>query len=114
GGTGSGVWKSTDAGETWTRITGNGFPAGPLGRIGLDVYRKRTNILYAVIEGPDPAAGRGRGAAGTPDEAPPPPPGRSNTATTVTPALATGVYRSDDAGVNWRKVHDENPRPMYL
>src|SRR3954447_3443043 len=58
GGTGSGVWKSTDGGETWTRITGNGFPDGPLGRIGLDVYRKRPNILYALIEGP---ANTGRG-----------------------------------------------------
>src|SRR3954469_21451192 len=51
GGPGSGIWKSTDAGETGTRIKGNGFPDGPLGRIGLDVYRKRPNILYAVIEG---------------------------------------------------------------
>ena len=55
GGPGSGVWKSTDAGETWTRIKGNGFPDGPLGRIALDVYRKRPNILYALIEGPVPA-----------------------------------------------------------
>ena len=61
GGPGSGLWKSTDAGETWTRLK-NGLPEGPLGRIGLDVYRKRSNILYALIEGP--AAGRGGGAGG--------------------------------------------------
>src|SRR6476659_4447662 len=30
GGSGSGVCKSTDAGETWTRVKGNGFPDGPL------------------------------------------------------------------------------------
>ncbi|MBI3493271.1 MAG: glycosyl hydrolase, partial [Acidobacteria bacterium] len=122
GGPGSGVWKSTDAGETWTRVKGNGFPDGPLGRIGLDVYRKRPNILYAVIEGPVPQEGRGsagspqagRGGAGTPDEAPQPPPGRSNIATTVTPNTVTGVYRSDDGGTTWRKVNDENPRPMYF
>ena len=51
GGAGSGIWKSTDGGETWTRLKG-GVPEGPLGRIAVDVYRKRPNILYALIEGP--------------------------------------------------------------
>ena len=59
GGPGSGIWKSTDGGETWTRLKG-GVLDGPLGRIGIDVYRKRPNILYALIEGP---AGRAVGAA---------------------------------------------------
>ena len=40
GGPGSGIWKSTDGGDTWTRLT-SGLPTGPLGRIGLDVYRRR-------------------------------------------------------------------------
>src|SRR4029079_4433993 len=61
GGPGSGIWKSTDAGETWTRLK-TGLPEGSLGRIGLDLYRKRPNILYASIEGP--AAGRGGGRQG--------------------------------------------------
>src|SRR5262245_13622044 len=60
GGPGSGIWKSTDAGETWTRLSGNGLPAGPLGRIAIDVYRKDPNIVYASIEGP---GGGGRGGA---------------------------------------------------
>src|SRR4029453_8970290 len=63
GGPGSGIWKSTDAGDTWTRLK-TGLPEGPLGRIGLDVYRKRPNILYASIEGPAAGRGGGRGAGG--------------------------------------------------
>ena len=49
GGLGSAMWKSSDAGRTWTKLT-NGVPAGPLGRIGMDVYRANPNILYARIE----------------------------------------------------------------
>jgi hypothetical protein len=60
GGPGSGIWKSTDGGDTWTRLNGNGLPAGSLGRIALDVFRKSGNFVYALIEGP---AGGGRGFA---------------------------------------------------
>ncbi len=49
GGPGSAIWKSSDAGRTWTKLT-NGIPSGDLGRIGLDVYRKNPNVLYARIE----------------------------------------------------------------
>ena len=35
GGPGSGIWRSDDAGETWSRVTGNGLPRGTMGRIGL-------------------------------------------------------------------------------
>ena len=49
GGLGSAMWKSSDAGRTWAKLT-NGVPAGPLGRIGMDVYRANPNILYARIE----------------------------------------------------------------
>jgi photosystem II stability/assembly factor-like uncharacterized protein len=49
GGPGSGLFKSADAGRTWTKLT-NGLPAGPLGRIGIDVYRRDSNIVYAVIQ----------------------------------------------------------------
>jgi photosystem II stability/assembly factor-like uncharacterized protein len=49
GGPGSAMWKSSDAGRTWTKLT-NGVPSGPLGRIGMDVYRANPNILYARIE----------------------------------------------------------------
>ena len=49
GGPGSAVYKSTDAGRTWTKLT-NGIPPGPLGRIGLDVYRKDPRVVYARIQ----------------------------------------------------------------
>ncbi len=48
-GTGSGIYKSTDAGTTWTKISlkGSGFPAGEgVGRIGLAVFDE--NTIYAV------------------------------------------------------------------
>lgn len=50
GGPGSGLWKSTDGGETWKRLSGGGLPAGPLGRIAVDVYRMSENLVYATID----------------------------------------------------------------
>ena len=49
GGPGSGIWKSTDGGSTWRKVT-KGLPAGDLGRIGLDVSRARPSVIYAVVE----------------------------------------------------------------
>ena len=46
GGPESGVWKSTDGGESWRDITG-GLPSGDLGRIGLAVSPVDPDILYA-------------------------------------------------------------------
>ena len=49
GGTGSALWKTADAGRTWTKLT-KGIPEGPLGRIGIDIYRGNPNIVYTRIE----------------------------------------------------------------
>jgi photosystem II stability/assembly factor-like uncharacterized protein len=56
-GPGSGIWKSTDGGKTWARLTGHGLPEGPLGRIGLAVAPgSRGSRVYATIDG-GPASG---------------------------------------------------------
>ncbi|MCA0236203.1 MAG: glycosyl hydrolase [Bacteroidetes bacterium] len=53
-GEGSGIWKSTDGGNTWFQIntTASGFPSGPkTGRIGLAAGKKNgKTILYACID----------------------------------------------------------------
>lgn len=49
GGKNSGLYKSTDGGNTWNKIH-NGFPAGKLGRIALAIAPSQPNRLYAVIE----------------------------------------------------------------
>ena len=49
GGPGSGLYKTTDAGQTWKKLT-KGLPEGDTGRIGIDVYRSDPNIVYAVVE----------------------------------------------------------------
>src|SRR5215204_385487 len=47
----SGIYKSTDGGNTWKLISGNGFPTGNgVGRIGLCVYPKNPQIVYAVLD----------------------------------------------------------------
>ncbi|HSY77480.1 MAG TPA: glycosyl hydrolase, partial [Bacteroidia bacterium] len=49
----SGIYKSTDGGETWSLLTTkeSGFPTGNgVGRIGLAVYPKNPNIVYAVLD----------------------------------------------------------------
>jgi photosystem II stability/assembly factor-like uncharacterized protein len=51
GGPGSGLFKSTDGGETWREITRNpGLPAGVVGRIGVDVSGADSNRIYALVE----------------------------------------------------------------
>ena len=48
-GPGGGIYKSTDAGTTWMRMS-DGIPSSHLGRVGIDWYANDSNILYAVIE----------------------------------------------------------------
>jgi len=52
GGPGSGMFKSTDGGETWTELTRNpGMPSeGVVGRIGLSVSGADSDRVYALFE----------------------------------------------------------------
>ena len=53
GGKTSGIYKSTDGGETWklSSDASSGFPQGDgIGRIGLAVYPKDPSIVYAVVD----------------------------------------------------------------
>jgi photosystem II stability/assembly factor-like uncharacterized protein len=49
GGKGSGLYKSSDGGETWRELTA-GFPAGNKGRIAVAVAPSRPSVLYALVE----------------------------------------------------------------
>jgi photosystem II stability/assembly factor-like uncharacterized protein len=49
GGPGSGLYKSTDGGDNWFRLT-NGLPEGNTGRIGIDIYHSDPKTVYAIIE----------------------------------------------------------------
>lgn len=94
GGPGSGITKTTDGGRTWTRL-GGGLPAGRIGRIGIDVYQKDPNILYAVVENVNP-----RPATAQEIE--------QDKRRGIEPAPRTAgneVYRTDDAGGTWHKVN---------
>ncbi|MEO8672489.1 MAG: hypothetical protein ABI411_14320 [Tahibacter sp.] len=49
-GKGSGIYKSTDGGDHWSRL-GNGFPAGDkIGRIGLSMALSKPDTLYASVD----------------------------------------------------------------
>ena len=51
GGEDSGLYKSTDGGESWTEITGNvGLSDGPVGKIGVAVSPANPNRVWALIE----------------------------------------------------------------
>src|SRR5579884_363864 len=48
-GPGSGLYTSTDGGDTWTQIAGNGLPAGDWGRAGVTVARGG-NRVYVLVD----------------------------------------------------------------
>jgi hypothetical protein len=53
GGRGSGLWKSTDGGDTWKRLTEEGLPKGIWGRSGIAVSPANPERVWAMIEADD-------------------------------------------------------------
>jgi photosystem II stability/assembly factor-like uncharacterized protein len=49
GGPEDAIYKSTDQGQTWKRLSGHGLPSSPVGRIGLAVAPSSPETVYATI-----------------------------------------------------------------
>ena len=95
GGPGSGIYRTTDGGDSWTELT-KGLPEGDKGRMGLDIYRGDGNVVFALVEADARVPGQGFGGGGGG--------GRDQ---------QNGVYRSTDRGESWEQVSTTNNRPMY-
>jgi len=66
GGAGSGLWKTTDGGDTWSELTKSpGMPKGTLGIIGITVSPTRPDNLYAIVEAEDGGVFRSKDAGKT-------------------------------------------------
>jgi photosystem II stability/assembly factor-like uncharacterized protein len=89
GGPGSALWKSTDGGDTWRKLT-QGLPTGDYGRIGIAIFRADPRIVYVSVEQ-----------------------GLRYTASTNYEEPQAGLYRSENRGESWTQQSTWNPRPMY-
>ncbi len=123
GGPGSGLFKSTDGGDTWTEISRNpGLPAGILGKIGVSVSGADSSRVYAVVEAHDGGVFRSDDAGVTWTKVSEDrrfrqrafyysriyadPKDRDEVY-----VLNTGLYRSTDAGKTWKPIrtpHGDN------
>jgi photosystem II stability/assembly factor-like uncharacterized protein len=95
-GPGSGIYKTKDGGRTWEKLT-EGLPGGLLGKIGLALYPRDPRILYATIDNansPDLTYEQRYAELFS---------GKPASKSTV----GHEIYRSDDAGMTWRKVSPE-------
>lgn len=66
GGEDSGIWKSTDGGDTWTEITRNpGLPRATIGISGIAVSASDPDNVYAIVEAEDGGVFRSRDGGAT-------------------------------------------------
>ncbi len=94
GGPGSALWKSADAGKTWTEVKGGGFPETTKGRISIAIALSNPKIMYTMVEAD--TAPNAKPAPGKPRQEAP-----------------SGLYRSDDGGATWTRTSNQNTRPFY-
>ncbi len=99
----SGIWKSTDGGETWVDASEGLPPAAFRGRIGIDVSPSNPSVVYAFVDSYEP----GR----------PPKPGERDPygrPVSESRIKAAEIYRSADKGTTWRKVSASSDVLMRL
>jgi photosystem II stability/assembly factor-like uncharacterized protein len=94
GGPGSALYRSADAGRTWTKV-GGGLPTGMLGRIGVAVSAQDSMTVYATIEnvnakGVSDAERRQQLLLGK--------------QTPKAPSIGNEVYKSIDGGSTWTNI----------
>jgi len=99
GGPGSGIYKTTNGGRSWTQLT-DGLPSGMLGRIGIAVSPQGRNLVYAVIEnanveGLSDQERRQQLLEGRPPER-------------GTRVYGNQIYRSTNGGRSWEMMSDES------
>ena len=123
GGPGSGLFKSTDGGVTWSELTRNpGLPKGLVGKIGIASSGADSNRVYAIVEAEDGGIFRSDDGGATWTKANDERRFRQRafyySRIYADPkdrdtlyVLNTGMYRSTDAGKSWKPVrvpHSDN------
>jgi len=108
-GPGGGIFKSTDGGSTWTRLT-NGLPRDSIGRTGIAIAPSNPNRIYAIVDCLLPEAPpQTEPPLGTPAPQPSPAGARPSSP----PPGQGGFFRSDDAGATWTRLSND-PDTVYV